>query len=91
MLTTSVEFASASGDVVASDIIQAVQHWAQSTPNAALTIDSNSASVVQVCSPSCTEDVDEGESTSGGLLVVLFFVGLVTGLLLIAIPTAIVW
>ena len=62
MLTTTVQFASESGDVVASDVIRAVQNWAQTTPNAALTVGSNSAPVLQVCSPLCVE-VD-GESTS---------------------------
>jgi len=91
MLTTTVQFASESGGVVASDVIQAVQNWAQTTPNAALTVGSNSAPVLQVCSPLCIEVDEELTSDVTSSLVPLFFAGLVVGLLLIAIPTAIVW
>ena len=86
-----MQFASESGDVVASDVIRAVQNWAQTTPNAALTVGSNSAPVLQVCSPSCAEQDEESTSDVTSSLVPLFFAGLVVGLLLIAIPMAIVW
>ena len=91
MFTTTVQFASDRGDLVSSDVIQAVQNWAQTTPNAALTVGSNLAAVLQVCSPSCADGEGESMSDVMSSLVALFFAGLVVGLLLVAIPFTIVW
>jgi len=86
--TTTVAYSSNSGDMTATDMINALKFWAAiNGADALVQIDGINATVSQVCSSSCKSLVSSsGEATAGP-----FVGGLITVIVLVAIPVAIVW
>ena len=84
--TTTVAYSSNSGDVTATDMITTLKNWADiNGADALIQISGTTATVSQVCTPSC-----DG-SGSGGVIAGAFFGGLIAGTILVAIPVIIVW
>ena len=77
-------YSSNSGDVTGTDMISVLKCWAAvNGVDALVHINGTVATVSQVCSSSCK---GPSSSTAGP-----FIGGLVTGIVLVAIPVAIVW
>ena len=88
--TTTVAYSSNSGDVTATNMINTFQNWAtQNGAGATVQIGGATATVRQVCTPSCESSTDT--SSSGGLTAGVFIGGLIAGIILLAIPMTIVW
>ena len=84
IFTTTVVYSSNSGDVTGTDMISVLKCWAAvNGVDALVHINGTIATVSQVCSSSCKAP---SSSTAGP-----FIGGLVTGIVLVAIPVAIVW
>ena len=82
-------YSSNSGDVTATDMITTLQSWATlNGAGAIVQIGGTTATVSQVCTPSCESSTDT--SSSGGLAGA-FIGGLIAGIILLAIPVTIVW
>ena len=87
VFTTTVVYSSNSGDVTATNMINALKRWAAiNGADALVQIDGTNATVIQVCSSSCKGPSSSGDATAGP-----FIGGLITGIVLVAIPVAIVW
>ena len=89
--TTSIVYSSPSGAITASDVVEMMQSWAEKD-GASLAIGNetgSSAPVTQLCSPSCGSS-DETDSTAG-VIAGVFFGGLLTGAVLLAIFMIIIW
>ena len=88
--TTTVAYSSNSGDVTATDMINTLQSWATlNGAGAMIQIGGTTATVSQVCTPSCESSTDA--SSSGGVTAGAFIGGLIAGIILLAIPVTIVW
>ena len=88
--TTTVAYSSNSGDVTATDMITTLRSWADvDGAGATVQIGGTTATVSQVCTPSCESSTDT--SSSGGLTAGAFIGGLIAGIILLAIPVTIVW
>ena len=84
--TTTVAYSSNSGDVTATDMITTLKNWAIiNGAGAIVQIGGTTATVSQVCTPSC-----DGSSSSGGAIAGAFFGGLIAGTILVVIPVIIV-
>ena len=84
--TTTVAYSSNSGDVTTTDMITSLKNWADiNGAGAIVQIGGTTATVSQVCTPSC-EDSGSGGAIAGG-----FIGGLIAGTILVVIPVAIVW
>ena len=81
-------YSSDSGDITASDMINALKSWAATNGDASLGIGGVTATVSQVCSPSCSPSHD---SNSGAVAAGSFIGGLILGMILLAIPVIVVW
>ena len=89
IFTTTVAYSSNSGDVTATDMINTLKSWAAiNGAGAMIQIGGTTATVNQVCTPSC--DGSTYTSSSGGLAGV-FIGGLLAGIALLAIPVTIIW
>ena len=87
--TTTVAYSSNSGDTTATNMIYTLHSWATiNGAGANVQIGGTTATVSQVCTPSCD---GSNASNSGGLTAGLFIGGLAVGIILLAIPVAIVW
>ena len=85
IFTTTVAYSSNSGDMTATDMITTLKNWADiNGAGAIVQIGGTTATVSQVCTPSC-----EG-SGSGGAIAGAFFGGVIAGTILVAIPVIIV-
>ena len=74
-----------SGDVTATDMITTLKNWGDiNGADALIQISGATATVRQVCIPSCDD------SGSGGVIAGAFFGGLIAGTILVAIPVVIV-
>jgi len=95
IFTTTVVYSSDTGDITASDMIDAVKSWAAvNGVGASLEIGGNTATVSQVCSPSCESSSPSPESPShelGAVAAGTFIGGLIVGMILLAIPVIVVW
>ena len=81
-------YSSNSGDVTATDMITALQNWGTiNGAGAMIQIGGTTATVSQVCTPSCDGSTDA--SNSGGLAGA-FIGGLIAGIILLAIPVTII-
>ena len=94
--TTTVAYSSNSGDVTATDMINTLQNWADiNGAGALIQIGGTTATVRQVCTPSCESSSNAtntiNASNPGGLTVGVFIGGLIAGIILLAIPVTIVW
>ena len=81
-------YSSDSGDITASDMINALKSWAAINGDASLGIGGVTATVSQVCSPSCETP---SPSNSGVVAAGSFIGGLILGMILLAVPVIIVW
>ena len=88
ILTTTVVYSSDSGDITASDMINALKSWAAINSDASLGIGGVTATVSQVCSPSCETP---SPSNSGVVAAGSFIGGFILGMILLAVPVIIVW
>ena len=87
--TTTVAYSSNSGDVTATDMINTILSWADvNGAGAIVQIGGTTATVSQVCTPSCEGSTDT--SNSGGLAAGAFIGGLFAGIILLAIPVTII-
>jgi len=99
IFTTTVVYSSDTGDITASDMIDAVKSWAAvNGVGASLEIGGNTATVSQVCSPSCESSSPSTESSSpvgehdvGAVAAGTFIGGVILGMILLAIPVMAVW
>ena len=99
IFTTTVVYSSDTGDITASDMIEAVKNWAAiNGVGASLEIGGATATVSQVCSPSCESPSPSTESPSpvhennaGEVAAGTFIGGLILGMILLAIPVIVVW
>ena len=83
-------YSSSSGDVTATDMITTLKNWADiNGADALIQISGTTATVSQVCTPSCESSTDT--SSSGGVTAGAFIGGLIAGIILLAIPVTIVW
>ena len=88
IFTTTVAYSSDSGDVTATDMITTLKNWADiNGAGALIQIGGTTATVRQICSPSCDGSTDA--SSSGGLAGA-FIGGLIAGIILLAIPVIII-
>ena len=88
-LTTTIAYASESGNQTASTLIQMFQGRVAST-NTVISIGSQNVTVTNVCSPTCIPEPEEGEPTSSAAAVGVgtYLGGLLTGIILtIAVVT----
>ena len=86
VFTTTVAYSSNSGDMTATDMITTLKNWAIiNGAGAMIQIGGTTATVRQVCTPSC-----DGSSSSGGAIAGTFFGGLIAGTILVAILVIIV-
>jgi len=93
IFTTTVVYSSDSGEITASDMIDVVKSWA-AINGASLEIGGDTATVRQVCSPSCESSSPSPESTShelGAVAAGTFIGGLIVGMILLAVPVIVVW
>ena len=89
IFTTTVAYSSNTGDVTATDMITTFQNWADiNGAGATVQIGGTTATVSQVCTPSCEGSTDA--SDSGGLTAGAFIGGLIAGIILLAIPVTII-
>ena len=99
IFTTTVVYSSDTGDITASDMIEAVSNWAAiNGVGASLEIGGATATVSQVCSPSCESSSPSTESPSpvgenyvGAVAAGTFIGGVLLGMILLAIPVIAVW
>ena len=85
IFTTTVVYSSISGDITASDMINSLKSWAAiNGVGASVEFGANTATVRQVCSPTC-------ESNSGAVAAGPFIGGLIGGIILVAILVVVVW
>ena len=88
--TTTVAYSSNTGDVTATDMIITLKNWAEiNGAGAIVQIGGTTATVSQVCTPSCEGSTDA--SSSGGLIAGVFIGGLLAGIILLAVPVTTVW
>ena len=81
-------YSSNSGDVTATDMITSLKNWADiNGADALIQIGGATATVHQVCSPSCDGSTDA--SSSGGVAGA-FIGGLIAGIILLAIPVTVI-
>ena len=86
--TTTVAYSSNSGDVTATDMITSLKNWADiNGAGAIVQIGGTTATVSQVCTPSCESSTDA--SSSGGLAGA-FIGGLIAGIILLAILVTVI-
>ena len=79
IFTTTVAYSSNSGDVTATDMITTLKYWADiNGAGAMIQIGETTATISQVCTPSC-----EGPSSSEGPIAGAFFGGLIAGTILV--------
>ena len=82
--TTTVAYSSNSGDVTATDMITTLKNWADiNGADALIQISGTTATVSQVCTPSCESSTD----ASG--LAGAFIGGLIAGIILLAVPVTV--
>ena len=89
IFTTTVAYSSNSGDVTATDMINILQSWATiNGAGAVVLIGGTTATVSQVCSPSCDGPTDTSslEGVTAGPLIG----GLIAGIILLAVPVTII-
>ena len=96
VFTTTVAYSSNSGDMTATDMINTLKFWAAiNGADALVQIGGTTATVRQVCTPSCESSSNAtntiNASNPGGLTVGVFIGGLIAGIILLAIPVTIVW
>ena len=91
ILTTTVVYSSDNGDITASDMINALKSWAAINGDASLGIGGVTATVSQVCSPTCESPSPSHDSNSGAVTAGTFIGGLSVGILLVAVPVIVVW
>jgi len=95
IFTTTVVYSSDTGDITASDMIDTIKSWAAiNGVGASLEIGGDTATVRQVCSPSCESSIHSPESPShelGAVAAGTFIGGLIVGMILLAIPVIVVW
>ena len=88
--TTTVVYSSDSGDVTATDMINTIQNWAANNgAEASIEFSGVTATVSQVCSPSC--DSPTSPTSIGGVVAGTLIGGFFGGIILLGIPVAIVW
>lgn len=88
--TTTVVYSSDSGSVTATDMINTIQNWAASNgADAFIEFGGVTATVSQVCSPSC--DSTTSLTSIGGVVAGTLIGGFFGGITLLGIPVAIVW
>ena len=81
-------YSSNGGDVTATDMITTLKNWADiNGAGAIVQIGGTTATVRQVCTPSC--DGSTNASNSGGLAGA-FIGGLTAGIILLAIPVTVI-
>ena len=86
--TTTVAYSSNSGDITATDMITTLKNWADiNGAGAMIQIGGTTATVSQVCTPSCESSTDA--SSSGGLAGA-FIGGLIAGIILLAILVTVI-
>ena len=79
-------YSSNSGDMTATDMITTLKNWAEiNGAGAMIQIGGTTATVRQVCTPSCASS-----SSSGGSIAGAFFGGLIAGTILVTIPVIII-
>ena len=89
-LSQQLAYSSNSGDVTATDMITTFQNWAtQNGAGATVQSGGATATVSQVCTPSCESSTDT--SSSGGVTAGAFIGGLIAWIILLAIPVTIAW
>ena len=84
-------YSSDSGDITASDMINALKSWAATNGDASLGIGGVTATVSQVCSPSCETLSPSHDSNPGAVAAGSFIGGLILGMILLAVPVIVVW
>ena len=92
-------YSSNSGDVTATYMITSLKNWADiNSAGATVQIGGATATVRQVCTPSCESSTSTSNATntinassSGGVTAGAFIGGLIAGIILLAIPVTIVW
>ena len=97
--TTTVAYSSNSGDVTATDMITTLKNWADiNGADALIQIGGATATVLQVCIPSCESSTSTSNATNiinasnpGGVTAGAFIGGLIAGIILLAIPVTIAW
>ena len=79
--------------MTATDMINTLKNWADiNGAGAMIQISGTTATVRQVCTPSCDGSTSTSNaSNSGGLTAGVFIGGLIAGIILLAIPVTIVW
>lgn len=88
--TTTVVYSSDNGDMIASHMINTIQSWAAvNGADATIELGGVTATVSQVCSPSC--DSPTSSISTGGVITGTLFGGFLGGIILLGIPVAIVW
>ena len=89
--TTTVVYSSDSGGVTATDMINTIQTWAASNgAEASIEFGGVTATVSQVCSPSC-DNSPTSPTSMGGIIAGTLIGGFFGGIILLGIPVAIVW
>ena len=89
VFTATVAYSSNSGDVTATDMITTLKNWADiNGAGAMIQIGGTTATISQVCTPSCDGSTDA--SNSGGLTAGAFIGGLIAGIVLLAIPVTVI-
>ena len=93
IFTTTVVYSSDTGDITASDMIGVVISWAAiNGVGTSLEIGGNTATVSQVCSPSCESlSSPSTESNVGAVAAGTFIGGFIVGIIFVATPVIIVW
>ena len=77
-------YSSSSGDMTATDMINTLKNWADiNGADALIQISGTTATVSQVCAPSCESSTD----ASG--LAGAFIGGLIAGIILLAVPVTV--
>ena len=93
IFTTTVVYSSDTGDITASDMIDVVKSWAAiNGVDTSLEIGGDTATVSQVCSPSCESlSSPSTENNVGAVAAGTFIGGLIVGIIFVATPVIIVW
>ena len=96
VFTTTVAYSSTSGDRTATDMINTLKFWAAiNGADALVQIGGTTATVHQVCTPSCESSSNAtntiNASNPGGLTAGVFIGGLIAGIIVLAITVTIVW
>ena len=92
VFTTTVLYSNNNGDITTSDIINVLKSWAAiNGADASIGIGGDTATISQVCSPTCESLRLSFGNNSGAVAAGTFIGGLLGGIILVAIPVVFVW